>query len=367
MISLNCTSCKSNLSIDDAFAGGVCRCQFCGTIQTVPTHLKGNASENGGVVTAQAKALYSSARSIPSGTAGLDGLADAVASSGLSGSGLSSARTGRMGPSSQSQPGGSRKLIFLLSAAGVVILLLLGTVVWMASNAGKSAAPKPSSSGQLVNNPIGVSPTPTPVGPVPNPSLTAHESTPAPPVHVSAPANAQPQFLGTDLAPYASVVYVVDHGNASASRFDDIKIALQQSAESLGSKKKFAVIFWNNDNKKPDLFYPATGMASADKPGLAGLAQFTDTVYASGQSEVVGALKKAVTLHPAAIIIVTAKRVDSGFAAQVKSAAHASARVLLFTLGLDEQLPEMVKAAQLSGGTYRDVSDAELRQLLPAP
>jgi len=40
MISLTCTSCKRSLEIDDAFAGGVCRCQFCGTIQTVPASLK---------------------------------------------------------------------------------------------------------------------------------------------------------------------------------------------------------------------------------------------------------------------------------------------------------------------------------------
>lgn len=40
MISLTCTSCKRSLEIDDAFAGGVCRCQFCGTIQTVPAGLK---------------------------------------------------------------------------------------------------------------------------------------------------------------------------------------------------------------------------------------------------------------------------------------------------------------------------------------
>jgi hypothetical protein len=40
MISLTCTSCKRSLEIDDAFAGGVCRCQYCGTIQTVPANFK---------------------------------------------------------------------------------------------------------------------------------------------------------------------------------------------------------------------------------------------------------------------------------------------------------------------------------------
>src|SRR5688572_5959054 len=40
VIALNCTSCKKSLDIDDAFAGGVCRCQYCGTIQTVPAKVK---------------------------------------------------------------------------------------------------------------------------------------------------------------------------------------------------------------------------------------------------------------------------------------------------------------------------------------
>ncbi len=40
MIRISCTSCKAVLSVDDAFAGGVCRCQHCGTIQVVPASLK---------------------------------------------------------------------------------------------------------------------------------------------------------------------------------------------------------------------------------------------------------------------------------------------------------------------------------------
>ena len=48
MISLPCTHCQRVLSIDEAFAGGVCRCQHCGTIQTVPAHLReGNPEQPG--------------------------------------------------------------------------------------------------------------------------------------------------------------------------------------------------------------------------------------------------------------------------------------------------------------------------------
>jgi hypothetical protein len=43
MIRISCTSCKAVLTVDDAFAGGVCRCQHCGTIQVVPANLKPGA------------------------------------------------------------------------------------------------------------------------------------------------------------------------------------------------------------------------------------------------------------------------------------------------------------------------------------
>src|SRR5215217_6168635 len=56
MISLTCTNCRTVLTIDDAFAGGVCRCQHCGTIQTVPTHLKGSANRAPGATAATAAA-----------------------------------------------------------------------------------------------------------------------------------------------------------------------------------------------------------------------------------------------------------------------------------------------------------------------
>ena len=100
MISLTCTHCQTVLSIDDAFAGGVCRCQHCGTIQTVPSSLRKGATAKAGASPGQAssagpKALYQSTRGtgsprsdeIGSGT-GLEDLADVVASSGLAGSGL---------------------------------------------------------------------------------------------------------------------------------------------------------------------------------------------------------------------------------------------------------------------------------------
>src|SRR5215208_3688540 len=56
MIRLICTNCKATLEMDDAFAGGVCRCQYCGTIQTVPSSLKKNGRS--GAPAPASKTLY---------------------------------------------------------------------------------------------------------------------------------------------------------------------------------------------------------------------------------------------------------------------------------------------------------------------
>ncbi len=86
MISITCTHCKTLLEMDDAFAGGVCRCQHCGTIQTVPSQLKRPASPQ---VTASAdgisgsRAVFGRSGSESAVSSELEGLAEIVASSGL--------------------------------------------------------------------------------------------------------------------------------------------------------------------------------------------------------------------------------------------------------------------------------------------
>src|SRR6187431_1867896 len=91
MISINCTNCQAGLSIDDAFAGGVCRCQHCGTIQTVPSRKKeGPGGTAAGLGVKTPKTLYQKRVRDASVGTGLDELAEVVTSSGLAGSGLSS-------------------------------------------------------------------------------------------------------------------------------------------------------------------------------------------------------------------------------------------------------------------------------------
>src|SRR5580704_16163288 len=95
MIRITCTHCRQVLTIDDGFAGGVCRCQHCGTIQTVPASKTGGAGAKTSALGAAARTLYRAAEHASQGNrqdfsgehmlsdSTLEELAEIVSSSGL--------------------------------------------------------------------------------------------------------------------------------------------------------------------------------------------------------------------------------------------------------------------------------------------
>jgi hypothetical protein len=140
LIRLTCTVCKTEMQIDDAFAGGACRCQHCGTIQTVPKRLKPspttgkpNPAKTQSGVASQAKPLYEKKVRPDIGlSSGLDELAEVVA-----GSGLSSVRSRGLPPAKKANPPAAvappqkSKSTLLLLIAGIIILILIGVIIWM--------------------------------------------------------------------------------------------------------------------------------------------------------------------------------------------------------------------------------------------
>ena len=52
LIELECPGCSERLELDAGFAGGVCRCQHCGTIQTVPSRRRDTGLSSGAVAQA---------------------------------------------------------------------------------------------------------------------------------------------------------------------------------------------------------------------------------------------------------------------------------------------------------------------------
>src|SRR5580692_1856250 len=206
MIQITCTSCKRVLSIDDAFAGGVCRCQFCGTIQTVPA--RGSAQKAAAGAGKGPKTLFENKARGVSGVgsgSGLEDLADIVQSS----SGLSDPNLRK--PPVTPPPPPPKSLTPLLGISAAVIVVLLVIVLVMAfRGSGGSNTPAANS------------------GPAP----AAINNSPAPNA-----VPAIPSFCGVAID-HSRVVYLIDDGASSADVLDTIKTVMFKSINSLGPDRQ---------------------------------------------------------------------------------------------------------------------------------
>lgn len=345
MIRLTCTNCKAVLSIDDGFAGGVCRCQFCGTIQTVP-------SKSAGIITGKQtqKSLYKTQRGSTGGT-GLDDLANAVSSSGLRDRLAQPKQKDENSPplshdavSQVQEKGESSKniplIILLSSGATLILVLLIALVIWLATG-GKKNAPAPSTPASAIQ-----SNKPTPQNPVvspPTPRITG------------------PSFCSLKLD-YPSVIYLLDRGDSTRFAFADLKAACLMSIETLGPKRKFQVCFWSNGN---ELAYPES-LTPATNQNLAKLQTALEDVFASGATSISNPLKKALAQKPAIIVMITGKgdSLEDDFTKEVL-AIRGKATVKIHTISLSpggsSSSPPLKAIAQATGGTYLEISEQDLK------
>jgi hypothetical protein len=323
MISLTCTSCKRVLEMDDAFAGGVCRCRHCGTIQTVPSKLKnGNGSAK---TRSGSKAIYAkTARGEAIPSSGLDQLAQVVASSGLSSERL---RAQSVAPATPSQ---SRQRLMMLIGAGVVLGLGIAIGAWFAMT-GQSgirpAADSTAASGQPGRGDAAVQP---------------------------------PAFCGIALHE-KTIVYVLDRGGATADLFSYLKEACYQSVESLGTDRRYQIIFWNNGS---DDSYPATPTFAMPQ-SIDAARRALDSVYAHGQTDVGTALAHAVKSSPDAIVLATGKgwQLDQAFIDQVLNIRQGKPiKIHTLTLGSGPESDALKSIAQKTGGQSRLVTEGELKK-----
>ena len=360
MIQLNCTNCKSLLQIDDAFAGGVCRCRYCGTIQTVPKRLKKasvgsdsgaagevEASANGG--TSSAKTLFTKKGGVEtagSGT-GLDDLAGIVASSGLTSGRLQKKAPPPAAPEVPPSPWDRRTIILLSSAGGVIALLLIVILVM---------AFRDRSGGTVAISDQGPGQTP--------PMMEG-----GPPSPPAIPVNTSPNFLGQPIDA-GIVAYVLDRGNYSheSHRLESLKTALVNSVKSLGPNRKFQVVFWEITGDAPKA-YPPEGTHLANAEGINELKAFLEDIYSVGTTQEVSALHLALKSKPQAVMFVPIR----GLAEEQQTLATRvlreragenaqTTKIDCFTLGQTEWAPAMRQISDSTGGKYRDVPLDELNK-----
>jgi hypothetical protein len=328
MISITCTNCQSVLTIDDAFAGGVCRCQFCGTIQTVPSKAQAALHATG---VGAAKSLYQKESAPPraeaSGT-GLEDLAGAVAGSGIAGSGLARQESDPADPDGavsapiiQAQPPatGTRLSVILITAAVVVFSGIAIFILLSGATTGRNPA-KTTGSGAA--------------------ALTG------------------PGFCGIPLTGN-SVVFLLDRGNSINASFDTVKAACYKSLKQLGPDRKFQVILWDNDAGSAE--FPAGAMRNATAGAIEDCQRNFQDIVAGGSSHLAGPLHEALGRHPQFIVIATAKsQLDDDDNDALRGTVGSGSHVCIIQIGATPN-PLFDEIAKSTAGQSKLVTPDELR------
>ncbi|MDB5326997.1 MAG: hypothetical protein JWM57_2566, partial [Phycisphaerales bacterium] len=280
--------------MDDAFAGGVCRCKHCGAIQTVPRRggtKVGKTLSGHAVGGDEPKTLYStkSRAGMASTPSGLEELAEAVHGSGLVGSGLLNRPVPR-GPQAPVAPKKSKAGLWI--TIGLIVLAVAVVAGYLLTRGGGETA-----------------------------------SNAAPNV---ANAEAKPKFAGIELAGN-KVVFVLDRGDATAAFFPALRDLTVASVRSLGPNRLFQVVLWDNGSTDA---YPALTAGYASTGEAEKLAKWFDTVPTGRSTDVLPALRLALAGQPDTAVLVTGKslQLDAGFADSVLKLRPARTTIHAITL-----------------------------------
>jgi hypothetical protein len=180
----------------------------------------------------------------------------------------------------------------------------------------------------------------------------------------AAPAAPTANFAGTPLQAQDTVIYLLDDGGSATDILPAMQAACYQSIKSLGTDRRFKVIFWRDGSP----CYPADGTSRATDEEEAKCEAALHDAYAQGNTEIDAALKSALDNHPDAIVLVTAKaaQLTDDFATNVLSIRGASP-VRIYTFGIngdsttDPAKPGVLAtiAAQTSG-QFQTISSSDL-------
>jgi hypothetical protein len=169
---------------------------------------------------------------------------------------------------------------------------------------------------------------------------------------------------GLDLSAHQSVVYLLDRGSASQEVLGAVKAMAVASAEALGDRRKYAILFWSNGTT--DAGYPAGSLAYAVSESTRTARRVLDDVVAFGQSDVTPAFARAMALNPDAVVVVTSKGFDLDDAwadALLKSRGDRKTVVHAISIGNTPASAGLKRLADRTGGKYLELSPAEVRGL----
>ncbi len=300
-IRIRCKDCGKKISIDEAFAGGMCRCPYCKALVYVD-------EASGVVAKAAARPDAPATRPAAPGQAGEPVVHSAGPSANLP-------------PDAEHVP-----MARPVKIQGIITIILLVLLVLMVGGGITTA---------MFFIP-GDGPGNGDVPPPPGQKPTINQITKSGPGIV-------------DITIATPVIYLLDGGSGMRSAFDSARMVTMRSVETLGGEKYNILVSTEGEDKllSPD-YVPG------DREGMNTLKTFLQSVLPMGASNIPRSLKAAIDKKPKSIVLFTRKPVDN--AMSLAETAKAQGTVIhTITIESDsEVIDSMKRLAETSGGEARD-------------
>ena len=295
-IRVRCKYCRKKISIDDAFAGGVCRCPYCRALVFVPV---GSEAETGAAVRPQAPTGR------PSSPEELEAVAKAKGQEHI-------------------------PLATPVKIQGIVTIVLIGVLLLMGiATAIMVVVTRDGGNGE----PEG--PTDFTEGPIVNP----FKKDPA----------VEGAWVAGNVPIVSPVIYVIDGGDTMKDLYDFSGAIARLSIRNLSEGDSFTILLSRDVGEKDEFMDERYRTGANERAARKFLSQHT----CRGLSDLPRALKAALAREPKTIVLFSAKPVDDVIDL-AKEAAGKGVRFVAVTMGDQPGTRQsMIKLARATKGHFR--------------
>jgi len=161
--------------------------------------------------------------------------------------------------------------------------------------------------------------------------------------------------------PPCKVVFVLDRSGSMTCSIDFVKYELKRCVGTLAESDRFHIIFFSSG---PPVEMPPRRLVTATDRNKQLAFEFIDGVVAQGETDPVESVKRAFSLQPEIIVILTDGEFDPQVARLVKD-LNKNGKVKVHTIGFLYKTGEAIlkQIAAENGGTYKFVTEADLANL----
>ena len=158
------------------------------------------------------------------------------------------------------------------------------------------------------------------------------------------------------------IVYVVDRSGSMTDSIDYVKFELKRSIRELPDDKEFHVLFYSSG---PCVEMPTRRLVNATERNRQFAYEFIDGIIAQGETDPSDALRRAFTVRPEVIYLLTDGEFDRAIVGLVRG-LNAGGRVRVHTIGFLYTRPGtsaegvLKQIASENGGNYKFVSEGGL-------